>query len=217
MLLSVSTMPVGDDIENLKKYVKQIENFADFLHCDICDGEYNQTKCFSGQLVNEINKITTMPLDCHLMTKNARELAKVYIESGANIVTAQIESFACQDQIFEYIEFAKSKKALVGLAIEPKTEIKRILPYLDKLDVVLVMSVKTGASGQIFDQSVLSKIEYLSTLKKHQNMNFLIEVDGGINDQTARQVKDAGADIIVSGNYVYNSKNIENAICLLKK
>lgn len=216
MFVSVSTMPAGDNIEDLKKYVKQIEKFADFLHCDICDGEYNQSKCFLPQMASEINKITTLPLDCHLMTKNALERAKEYIKNGANFVTAQYEGFESEKQVFEYIDFAKSKGALVGLAIEPETEIKQILPYIERLDIILVMSVKTGASGQKFDQTVLSKIELLSNLKKQQNHDFLIEVDGGINDQTAKLVKDAGADIVVSGNFVFNNSNKSRAIELLK-
>ena len=216
MLVSVSTMPVGDDIEKLKRYVKQIEQVADFLHCDICDGEYNQTKCFSAEIAKEINKMTTLPLDCHLMTKNAIQQAKKYIECGANIISAQIESFDGQDQILKYIDDVKNKKTMVGLAIEPETEIEAILPYLDKIDVVLVMSVKTGASGQKFNQSVLSKIEHLSKLKKQQKYNFLIEVDGGIDDQTIKLVKELGVDIVVSGNYIYNSTARERDINLFK-
>lgn len=216
MLVSVSTMPIGDDIEKLKEYAKQIEQVADFLHCDICDGEYNQTKCFIAEMASEINKITTLPLDCHLMTKNALEQAKRYIKSGANIVSAQIESFAGSDQILRFIDYVKSKKTLVGLAIEPDTEIKAILPYLEKIDIVLVMSVKTGASGQKFDKNVLSKIEYLSNLRVHQNHNYLIEVDGGIDDKTSKLVKELGADIVVSGNYVYNSNDMKKAMFELK-
>ena len=215
MFVSVSTMPVGDK-ESIKKYAKEIEIFADFLHCDICDGEYNKTNCFSPEIAKEVNQITTLPLDCHLMTNNSIEWAKQYIECGANIVTAQIESFADKTQILDYINFVKSKKTLVGLSLEPKTKIDQILPFIEQIDVVLIMSVKTGASGQKFNQNVLSKIEYLSNLKTHQNFNFLIEVDGGITDQTAKLVKEVGADIIVSGNYVYNSQNREQSVKLLK-
>ena len=215
MFVSVSTMPVGDDIEKLKEYVKQIEHFADFLHCDICDGEYNQTKCFSADMAEQINKITTLPLDCHLMTQNAIQYANEYIKNGANIVTAQFESFENEEQVLKFIEFVKSKKVLAGLAIEPKTEIKQILPFVDKLDIVLVMSVQTGASGQNFNQTMLSKIEYLSNLKKHQNYNYLIEVDGGIDNNIVKLVKQAGADMVVSGNFVYRSKDLHHSISQL--
>ena len=149
--------------------------------------------------------------------KNAIQHASEYIKSGANIVTAQFESFDSQDQVFDFINFVKSKKTLVGLAIEPKTEIKEILPFVDKLDIVLVMSVKTGASGQNFDQTVLPKVEYLSNLKIHQNYNYLIEIDGGIDNNTVKLVKQAGSDIVVSGNYVYIFTNKQNAIESLKK
>lgn len=216
MRVSVSTMPVGDDIEKLKKYVKEIEFFADFLHCDICDGKYNQTKCFSPQMACEINKITTLPLDCHLMTKNAIERAKEYIKSGANFVTAQLESFDSQTEILNFIDYTKKHKSLAGLAIEPETEIEQILPFVEQLDIILVMSVKTGASGQKFDENVLSKIEYLSNVKKHKNCNFLIEVDGGINDKNIKDISLLGADIVVSGNHIYNAVNKKDAIDFLK-
>lgn len=215
MFVSLSTMPAGD-IENLKKYVKEIQSFADFLHCDICDGKYNKTSCFSPEMACQINEITTLPLDCHLMTKNAIDFAKEYIKNGANIVTAQIESFDNHEQILKFIEYVKNKNVLVGLALESETEIRQILPYIEKLDVVLVMSVKTGASGQNFDNSIIEKVEYLANLKKHQKMKFLIEVDGGINGENAEVLKKSGAEILVSGNFVYNSKDREKAVELLK-
>ena len=216
MFVSVSTMPAGDDVENVKKYAKEIENFADFLHCDICDGEYNQTTCFSPKIAVEINKISTVPLDCHLMTKNAVFWANKYIKSGANIVTAQVESFVNSGHILEFIDFVKSNKTLVGLAIEPNTEIDKIFPYIERLDLVLIMSVQTGKSGQKFDKNVIKKVEYLSNLKKDKKNNFLIEIDGGINEQTSKLVKVAGADIVVSGNFVYGSNNKKQTINLLK-
>ncbi|MBR4124270.1 MAG: hypothetical protein IKR12_01725, partial [Clostridia bacterium] len=102
MKISISTMPVGDHIEKLKNYVKQIESFADFAHLDICDGEYNTTKCFLPEYAQNINQNTTLPLDCHLMTKNALQYAKEYICAGANIVSAQLESFETEKEVKEY-------------------------------------------------------------------------------------------------------------------
>lgn len=212
MFVSVSTMPAKDVLS----YAKQIESFADFLHCDICDGMYNNSKYFSPEILYKINQSTTLPLDCHLMTKNNLENAKVYLQNGANIVTCQIESFDTSSQIFEFIKMVHNGKALVGLSLEPETEVKQILPYLDSLDLVLIMSVKTGKSGKKFDESVLQKIEYLYNLKKSLNKKFLIEVDGGISDKNIALLNGM-ADIVVSGSYVYNASNKKEAIDALKK
>ena len=207
-------MPAG---EKYMEYVKKVEKYADFMHLDVCDGEYNKTTCFLPEYAKEINDNSTIFLDCHLMTKKPLEHAKKYIEAGVNLVTAQIEAFETEKQIAEFIKYAKNHNVLVGLALEPKTDVKRVLPHLSQIDVVLVMSVKTGESGQKFQPIVLSKIEYLAKLKASFDYDYKIEVDGGINDKTIADVKTAGAEIVVSGNYVFGSNNIKNAIDTLTK
>lgn len=211
MLVSVSTMPAGN---NLISYIQHIKEYADFLHCDVCDGKYNSSVCFSPKMAQQVNSVTTLPLDVHLMTKSILSQAKKYIKAGANIVTAQLEGFANQGQIQKFINLVKSNKTLVGLSLEPQTQIDAILPYLNQIDVVLVMSVKTGSSGQKFNQIVLDKIKQLSGLKNEYN--FKIQVDGGIDNNTINLVKNLGVDIVVSGSYVYNSADKQKAIYSLK-
>lgn len=213
MLVSVSTMPAED---NLKDYLLQIKDYADFLHCDVCDGKYNNAVYFSPQKASEINAISTLPLDVHLMTKDVLKNAKQYIKAGANIVTAQTESFADESRVFDFVNFVKSHKTLVGLSIEPNTSVDKLLPFLSSLDVVLVMAVQTGKSGQKFDALVLDKIEQLNALKTKNNYHFKIEVDGGIDDKVAKILKDKGADIVVSGSYVFKSPDKLVAINNLK-
>ena len=186
------------------------------MHCDICDGEYNATKCFSAEIAEQINKITTLPLDCHLMTNDPIFWASKYVDSGANIITAQIESFNNKNQVLEFIDFVKRKKTLVGLAIEPDKKVETILPYVQNIDILLVMSVKTGASGQNFDNSAIEKIKQFDRIRKQNNLKYLIEVDGGINDQNIELVKSSSADIVVSGNFVFNSGDRQLAIDRLK-
>ena len=204
MLISVSTMPAGNDVID---YVKSIDDVADFIHCDVCDGKYNSSKCFNPEVAEQINSITTTPLDVHLMTVNPMDDAKKYIQAGANIITTQIESFADGKNITDFIELCKNNFVLVGLSLEPETSVKEVLPYLSQLDLVLIMSVKTGKSGQGFQKSALSKIEYLKNLKACENYNFKIQVDGGINSATISLAKQYGADMAVSGSYVFNSKD----------
>ena len=213
MLVSLSTMPAG---EKYLEYVKQIESFADFLHLDVCDGEYNSTKCFLPEYAKIVNQNTTLPMDCHLMTKNALEYAKQYILAGVNIVSAQIESFETEKEIVEFVEYVKTHNALVGLAMEPKTEFAKILPYIDILDVVLVLAVPTGKSGQKFDEKALNKIEEINNYRLQNKLNFKIEVDGGVDDQKAKQLKTMGIDIVVSGNYVFSATDKHQAVELLR-
>ena len=213
MLVFVSTMPAG---EKYLELAKEVSAFADFLHLDVCDGNYNNTICFLPEYAKQINDNTTLPLDCHLMTKTPLEYAKKYISAGANIITAQIESFDSEQEIKSFIEFVKTHNALVGLSIEPNTKIETVKPYLDVLDIVLVMSVQTGSSGQKFNSIAIKKIDELNSIRKDKNLNFKIEVDGGITDQNVNTVKLAGADIVVSGNFVYNAKNKNKAVNSLK-
>lgn len=213
MLVSISTMPAG---ENYLEYVKRVENYADFMHLDVCDGVYNETTCFSPNFAKVINQNSTIPLDCHLMTKSPLAQAENYILAGANIITAQIEAFNSSAEIEEYIKYIKAHNALVGLSIEPETTIDSVLDYVSKIDVLLLMSVKTGKSGQSFNDAVVNKIYCLKKLKEQNDYKFKIEVDGGINGETVSLVKRAGADIVVSGNFVYKSSNVEYAINQLK-
>ncbi len=213
MLVSVSTMPAGN---NYLKYVKEIENFTDFMHLDVCDGVYNQTKCFSVEFAKEINRNSTIPLDCHLMTKNAINFAEDYIKAGANIVTAQIESFETKNEVLKYINFVHDRNALCGLSLEIETKLDEILQYLKYLDIILIMSVKTGKSGQKFDESVILKIKKLAELRQKNKLDFKIEVDGGITEKEAIILKNFGVDIVVSGNFVFSSQNKKDAINLLK-
>ena len=150
------------------------------------------------------------------MTKKPIEFAKEYIKAGVNIVTAQIEAFETEEQIEMFIEFVKSNNALVGLSIEPETDAQRLLPYIKELDIVLFMSVKTGRSGQDFNMSVLGKIGHFDNLRKEKKYTYKIEVDGGINLEFANLVKSFGADIIVSGNYVFSASDKQQAVQKLK-
>jgi ribulose-phosphate 3-epimerase len=213
MLVSISTMPAKSNFLN---YTKSVQNYADFMHLDVCDGQYNTTTCFCPNCAKKINDNSTMFLDCHLMTKNPLNFAKQYLQSGANLISAQIEAFDKKQDILDYILYVHSHNALVGLAIEPQTDVSAVLPYLPNLDVVLVMAVTTGSSGQQFNNIALKKIEWLSQYKKQHNLNYKIEVDGGITDKTAKLVKQSGADIVVSGSFVFNSQNKQQAIQSLK-
>lgn len=210
MLVSVSTMPA----KNVLEYVKQVEQYADFMHCDVCDGIYNNSIYFSSELAEQINNNSTIPLDVHLMTKNILSNAKKYVKAGANIITAQFEAFNNKNDIDKFINYVKSNRCMVGLSLEPETPVSVLAEYIDKIDIVLIMAVKTGKSGQEFNADVLKKVKELAEYT--QKYNFLIELDGGISSSNIQLIKNSGVDIVVSGSFVYNSNDKKQAIETLK-
>lgn len=214
VLVSVSTEPAK---ENLIEYVKKIEMYADLLHCDVMDGEFVKNISLSPDTVRQINEISTLPLDVHLMVKNPEKVLRDYLESGANILTVHFEAFDNISQLEKTLKSIPHKNCLRGLSINPKTEVSQILPLLNLLDLVLIMSVTPGKSGQKFNSSILEKIRQLGEIKEKYNLNFLIEVDGGINNENSSKIISAGADILVSGSYVYSATDYQQAIKNLKK
>ena len=208
--LSVSTHMAKN---NLMDYVKEISGTdADMLHCDIMDGNFVSDTTFDYHKVAEINASTTALLDVHLMIENPHKYVAKYIEAGANILTIHYEAFKSRKLLMKTIGKIRESGRLAGLSIKPSTPISEIEFLLPILDLVLIMSVQPGKSGQKFIESSLTKIE---TLKKIINKNaykILIEVDGGVNENNYQEVAEAGADILVMGSGVYNSKNKQEFI-----
>lgn len=209
--VSVSTEPAKD---NLINYVKQIESSADFLHCDVMDGEFVVNKSLNSNTIKDINLKSTIPLDVHLMVKNPSGIIENYLKAGSNILTLHFESYNNVENLINDLKKVKLKHCLAGVSIKLSTEVFLLKPILKYVDIVLLMSVELGKSGQKFDEKALKKIKELNELKsKHK---FLIEVDGGINAENCNSVRSAGADILVSGSYVFDAENREQAINVLK-
>lgn len=210
--VSISIEPAKN---NFVEYAKSIEGIADLIHIDYMNGTYVPSHCFSSKDVEKLNNITTAVLDCHLMASNPLNLIPEFLKSGANIITVQLES-ASESEIFKCLEHIKLNKAIAGISIDLNTSINQIEPFLNKCNLVLVMCVKAGASSQKFDEACLKKIEFLKNYREQNNLNYIIEVDGGINDITSKKAVLAGADILVSGSYVFNSNKKDEAIKNLK-
>ena len=166
----------------------------------------------SPQDVKEIYLKTICPLDVHLMINEPKKQIKNFIMSGALFVTVHYEAFKNKKTLIRTLKRIRKLKALSGLAINPQTEVIEIMPYLSYCDLVLVMSVEPGFSGQKFMESACLKVKKLKQIKDDYGGNYYIEVDGGINPDISNRLKIYGADIVVSGGYVYNSENRHNAI-----
>ena len=207
--IAPSTDP-AKNFENLMDLVKDVQNDAHFLHVDVMDGKFVQNTTFGSDVVAKINANTGMMLDVHLMVKNPN--VAEFVEAGANIVTVHYESFKCGFALKRALKKIRKLKALAGISIKPKTRVEDIFKFLPLCDIVLVMSVEPGMSGQKFLEQTYGRVETLKKYISDHKLNVQIEIDGGVNAENANKLVSVGADILVSGNYVYSSKNRVEAI-----
>ena len=213
--VSVSTDPIKE-YQKIVEYAQSMQGKADFLHCDIMDGVFVEKKTYDHTLVKNISQNSLIMLDVHLMCKEPLEIVEDYLKAGSHIITLHYEAFKNKNDIMLAYKKIKKAGALAGVSVSPSTDVKEIKTILHNFDVVLVMSVVPGKSGQEFMPIALDKIRELDRIRKENDYRYKIEVDGGLNDQNVNLVIDAGADMIVSGSYVYNSQNRETAINSLR-
>lgn len=206
-MISVSFL---SSINDTKKTIDMIcETDAEYIHVDMMDGIFVDNKNYSMEEFNDFLKDSTKPLDVHVMVCEPLK----YISSFARLNTEYYTfHYEAVENVEEVIDTIRDNGMKVGLAINPLTSVEEIKPYLDLVDMVLVMSVNPGKGGQAFIGDVLPKIEELSKLKG----NYIINVDGGINSETAKLCKSAGTDILVSGSYICKSDNYQEIINTLR-
>ena len=194
------------DFSKLLEEIKSVED-AEFLHIDIMDGHFVPNITIGPLVVNSIKNKVDMIFDCHLMISNPLKYAIEFIKSGAHYITFHIEALNNHEEVIELINLVHENNCLVGISVKPNTDVKVLDPYLELIDLALVMSVEPGFGGQSFMECSLDKIKYLSEMKKKNNYKYLIEVDGGINEKTADLVKSAGVEVIVAGTYVFKNED----------
>lgn len=200
------------DFMHLKKELQIIKDRGvKWLHFDVMDGHFVPNISFGSELLKAIKKEFDFFYDVHIMVSNPVHAAKKLIDSGADLITFHYE--ACDDvlkvidEIKEYNQHIK-----IGLSIKPMTDVKKVLSYINKVDLILIMSVEPGAGGQKFNASSLEKISTLRKTIDKEGYSTLIEVDGGINDETGRLVIEAGVDVLVAGTYIFKNEDIKKAI-----
>ncbi len=194
MILSTSFLM----IENNKKKIEELNQFTDYMHYDIMDGLFTDKATNNYNDLLEITQNVSKPKDVHLMVLDIKKYTDLFSKINPDYITFHLEA---TDKHKEIIRYIKEKGIKVGMALNPKTHIEEIIPYLNSLDLVLVMSVKAGAGGQKFID-VSDKIEFLNKYRKEHNLNYLIEVDGGINPDVINKIKQA--DMIVVGSFITN-------------
>ncbi|MCF7924082.1 MAG: ribulose-phosphate 3-epimerase [Candidatus Izimaplasma sp.] len=194
---------LSSDFSKLESEIKSISN-AKWLHFDVMDGKFVDNKTYNHKMLKKIKKYSNQIFDCHLMIENPEKFYEDYAKNGANIITFHIEA---TKNVHQLIEKIKKLDVKVGISIKPDTKVETLKPYLKDLDLILIMSVEPGKGGQSFMPSSLDKIAYLNSERKLNKYDYLIEVDGGINLENAKRVKDVGCDIIVVGSFIFNNKN----------
>lgn len=195
----ISPSILACDFLNLEDEIKRLNDTnAQWLHLDVMDGHFVPNLTFGYDLISRIRPLTTKVLDTHLMISNPLNCIEKYADAGSDYITFHIEIEEDINQVIDKIK-ACGKKA--GLAIKPNTDIELILPYLEKIDLVLVMSVEPGFGGQQFISSTPERINLLSQIREEKVYNYVINVDGGINDQTAPLCNES--DVLVSGSYLF--------------
>ena len=203
---------LSSDFANLEAEIKRLEeNGADWVHVDVMDGHFVPNLTIGAPVVKAIKPVTKLPMDVHLMIENPAKYVKDFALAGADIITFHYE--ATKETTFDVINIIKSYGVKVGLSIKPKTPVSAIKLYLDMVDLVLVMTVEPGFGGQKFMEDCADKI---IEVKAYANKDIIVEVDGGINAETAQHCKKCGADALVAGNYVFSSDDMKEAIASLR-
>ena len=209
----VSPSILSADFANLERDIKLVErNGADWIHVDVMDGHFVPNITIGIPVVKSIKKVTTLPLDVHLMIENPEKYIEGFTNAGADILTFHSEAVK-KENIKSLITKIKNLGAKAGLSIKPKTQPEEILEFLPDLDLVLVMTVEPGFGGQKFMADCAEKIKII---KQHATQNLFVQVDGGINAETGEICTKYGANSLVAGSYIYKAENIKEAISSLK-
>ena len=213
--VAVSTDPVPG-YQEIIDYAKEMQSVADFLHCDVMDGQFVSKFTYDETLIKNINSESLIMLDVHLMTQEPLEKIQAYIDAGANFLTVHYEAFKNKKDLVETLQYIKSKGALAGISFKPGTLFKHVKPYCFDVDIILVMSVEPGASGQRFIFNTYEKIKEINKFREDNSLSFKIAVDGGVSPENSKILVDYGVDVLVSGSFVYKSSDRKKAIKDLK-
>jgi len=208
-ILSADFSKLGNEIKDLEKAG------ADLIHIDVMDGHFVPNITIGPEVIKKLRKYTSLPFDVHLMISPVHNFIKNFAEAGADIITIHPEA---TDDLTSSIEKIKSYNKKVGISLNPETSVDKVLPVLNLIDLVLVMSVNPGFGGQKFIENTLDKVKLLRKEIDEKKLKVQIEIDGGINFKSSKMAIKAGVDILVSGTTIFkeNKGNLKKNIQLLR-
>jgi ribulose-phosphate 3-epimerase len=206
-ILSANFARLGEDIKDVER------GGADYIHVDVMDGHFVPNITIGPLIVEAIRPVTKLPLDVHLMIENPDQYVEAFAKAGADIITVHVE--ACT-HLHRTIQQIKSKGLKAGVVLNPHTPVSVIEHVLEEIDLVLLMTVNPGFGGQSFIYSVLPKIKQVASMIEERKLQVEIEVDGGVNPETAKLCIEAGANVLVAGSAIYNQKDRSQAIAKIR-
>lgn len=201
------------DFSNLKLEIEKLNSSnAEWIHFDVMDGHFVPNLTFGPDIFKVFKNNSTLFLDVHIMVSNPFFISKLFVDAGADQIVFHFESLSSHEQINKLITYLKNSNVKVGISIKLDTNVECLVPYLDQLDNVLIMAVEPGFGGQKFQISSLDKIKYLNEYRKCNNLNFLLQIDGGIDNTNKDDCYKVGCDCLVSGSYLFNNDNFSLAV-----
>ena len=213
---SIAPSILSANFANIQRDIKIVENETKckYLHIDVMDGNFVPNISIGQPFIKSLRKISNMIFDVHLMVEKPERYIEDFKKSGADILTVHCEATTHLHRTLSQIRQCGMK---AGVTLNPATPIETLLPILDIVDLVLVMSVNPGFGGQSFISNSLYKLQKLQEYKKEYGYDYIVEVDGGVNEKTIKQVSNAGAELLVAGSAVFNENGIKNNIEKLEK
>ena len=206
MKVKISPSILGGSFSNIEKIIVDLDKSkAEYIHFDVMDGDFVPNLTFGAKFISDVRKFSKKIFDVHLMINRVDKFLDEYIKAGSDIITFHYE---IDEDIQKIISKIKNKGIKCGLAIKPRTTWSEILPYLDLIDQVTIMTVEPGFGGQKFMNNQVDKIKNISNQIKLNNMNVEVEIDGGINFETGKICIEAGADILVAGSFLFNQGDL---------
>ena len=211
----ISPSILGGSFSNMEKIISSLnQSEAEYIHFDVMDGDFVPNLTFGPQFISNLRNQTKKVFDVHLMINRVGKFLDDYIKAGSDIITFHIE---IEENLSELISKIKNKNIKAGIAIKPKTPWEEIKSLLHSIDQVIIMTVEPGFGGQSFMDSQIDKIKSISNYIKENNLSVDIEIDGGVNYETGKICRDAGANILVAGSFLFKQENLLTATNELNK